>query len=946
MFRIVIITFFLMMLPFFGASQDFFYKTFDVNDGLPSTTLYRCVEDNKGFMWILTSNGVSKFDGSNFRNFTTKDGLPKNNIWNVEIDYKNRIWLGGYYKGLYYIENDTVKFIKNSKKISDKGVILFAKQENDTCYFYERMTEGSCFYLDPKKNELIKTSQFANINLNNHRCSYVVSCKENFNNLLVSYKPSQLNNYSFFPKMDSLVYIYNNNKKVVQVADYFGLEADKVYYINPTNKLVLVINDSVHVYNSFFNLKRDELLENKLNKIKRVINSFKWIYEDSEKNLWITSETDKLYFIPFNNHYILRLNLNEKLLSGSIDYLAQNSKYLYIFLKNNTILEYNKETKSESNFFSTNLILDPIRDIKTNNDGDILINRSTLIQKISSESNKIINYSNSHNESYRFAFDFINDSVFYTGNLSKFLIKNNNTIELLENRKIDDRISVFIKSDTTFFLSGIEGCYFYNRMTNKIIKYPWVNIISGIKIENGFVLGSADYGIIHVDFNGNVLDSLHVGHSINDLFIDNKFIYAATNSGLFIDQIKNNSIVKYKKIGFAEGLSSNEVLKVCADSNSIYISTSRDVNIINKSILTSINSPPPRIYLDRVLVNYSKINFIDQHTFNSYQNTFQFDFKALSYHSLGKIEFKYMMEGVDDFWIYTKQESIRYPNLEPGDYKFKIVALNASKKESKPITYFFTIKPHFTNTLLFRIIIIFCLLGFVFGITYYFQKRKQNKISVKKEYAELELKALRAQMNPHFIFNSLNAIQSVMFTKGERKANEYIGAFSSLIRKTLDNSKTELHPLKNELEYISLYLQLEKWRLNDNLNYSIYLDDRIESDDFLINNMIIQPLVENAIIHGLAPLQGERKLAIRVELHGKYILVTIEDNGIGRLASSKSSRNKNHTSWSTSIINDRLSIINNKNEDKIILEIEDLIKDNIPSGTKVSLKFPYKYEQD
>jgi len=279
--------------------------------------------------------------------------------------------------------------------------------------------------------------------------------------------------------------------------------------------------------------------------------------------------------------------------------------------------------------------------------------------------------------------------------------------------------------------------------------------------------------------------------------------------------------------------------------------------------------------------------------------------------------------------------------LPSGEYTFEVKSINANGVESKEIARFpFSIKKHFTETVWFFMTLLFSILLLFFVVLNYFEKRRTAKILTEKKYAMLEMKALQSQMNPHFIFNSLSAIQSVMFLKGEKETNKYIGAFSKLMRITLDNSKKSFISLENEIEYLKSYIDLEERRLNNNIEVSFNVSEDINPEEIQIPCMIFQPLIENAIIHGLIPKKGTKKLTINFYLENNVLIGEIIDNGIGRKASEKNAKNKNYKSWASTILKEKVDVLNKMNKEKVVYKIVDLMENNKATGTKVIIKLP------
>ncbi len=220
----------------------------------------------------------------------------------------------------------------------------------------------------------------------------------------------------------------------------------------------------------------------------------------------------------------------------------------------------------------------------------------------------------------------------------------------------------------------------------------------------------------------------------------------------------------------------------------------------------------------------------------------------------------------------------------------------------------------------------------------------QKRLALEKQYKDTELKALKAQMNPHFIFNALNSIQEYILYNKKDLASDYLGKFSDLIRTYLHHSDTGYITIREELESLNLYLELEKLRFEDKLNYNISVDENLNEDCYTIPTMFIQPYVENALKHGLLHKKEDRKLSIEFNLIESDILeCVITDNGIGRERSEQINSRKNilHKSFALKASKNRLELLNYKSDKKIGVEIKDLYNDHgTPQGTKVMLKIP------
>ncbi len=215
----------------------------------------------------------------------------------------------------------------------------------------------------------------------------------------------------------------------------------------------------------------------------------------------------------------------------------------------------------------------------------------------------------------------------------------------------------------------------------------------------------------------------------------------------------------------------------------------------------------------------------------------------------------------------------------------------------------------------------------------------QNKLN------ELSLSSLRAQMNPHFIFNCLNSIKFFTEHNEKDKASEYLSKFSKLIRNILEFSREESTILSSELETLELYLSLESLRFNDKLTYEIIVDENVDVDFIEIPPLIIQPYVENAIWHGLMNKENGGKIIVDIKQENveNFLIITIEDDGIGREKSQLIQKNRNaqHKSFGTKISQERLDLLNAESLNKASVTIIDL-KNNegLSNGTKVLIKIP------
>jgi ligand-binding sensor domain-containing protein len=329
------------------------------------------------------------------------------------------------------------------------------------------------------------------------------------------------------------------------------------------------------------------------------------------------------------------------------------------------------------------------------------------------------------------------------------------------------------------------------------------------------------------------------------------------------------------------------------------------------------------------------------------QNEVTFYFTSFEYADAEHIQFRYKIEGLDTGWSYaSKLREAAYKRIPPGDYSFVIQAGNAKGVwNSTASTLHFTIVPPYWQTWWFKAMAVLGFIGVVTGIALInirrIKRREREKTNANKAIAEMELRALRSQMNPHFIFNSLNSIQKYIWDSKQEDAAEYLTKFSRLIRMILDNSMHKSITLEQEMNALSLYLELEHRRCNAKFDYNINVDNSIDASSVLFPPLILQPYVENAIWHGLLNKDGRGTLGITILKEGEsFIKCIIEDDGIGRAAAAgmKQSREMGKVSYGILLTAQRLAVPNENGKNGTV-EISDLY-DGAPIGTRVVITIP------
>ena len=331
------------------------------------------------------------------------------------------------------------------------------------------------------------------------------------------------------------------------------------------------------------------------------------------------------------------------------------------------------------------------------------------------------------------------------------------------------------------------------------------------------------------------------------------------------------------------------------------------------------------------------------------ENHLGFEFIAINLPNPEGVNYIWKLEGLDKKWSpLSKNRSVTYSSLAPGKYIFKVRAINEDGVETKEVkSVSFTILPPFWKTWWFITLMTGIGIGIISFIFYLRVARIKQKsdvlrkeLEMEKNALELEQKALRLQMNPHFIFNALNSIQALIVQKDEKTARLYLAKFSRLMRMILDNSRQGMIPLQAEINTLENYLAIEQFCSDDKFEYSIICNEDIQKDEILLPPMMIQPFVENAVIHGLRHLEKKGKVIVEFSLESKLLTCTITDNGIGREKATeiRAQNEQHHKSTALVVTQERLDILN-KNSAVRPLEIIDL-KDEMgeADGTRVIIR--------
>jgi len=389
--------------------------------------------------------------------------------------------------------------------------------------------------------------------------------------------------------------------------------------------------------------------------------------------------------------------------------------------------------------------------------------------------------------------------------------------------------------------------------------------------------------------------------------------------------------------------------------NKIYSGSPGAYSIINPYTKTSLTNHFP-VWITGVKILNRAVHFSPDSSANitvpvsHNENIIGFEFSAISYTASAKTRYAYMLEGFDKTWVYCgSQRFAGYNNLSGGSYTFKVRAMNAEGFWSNTIASIrIKVFPPFWKTWWFWLLVFFVSAGIVILLVrkriLVIQKElsyKQQQAVFKQKLAEAEMMALRAQMNPHFIFNCMNIIDGLVTDNRNTEALDFLQKFSKLIRLVLENSQYQLITVRQDLEALKLYTELEAIRSNHQFIYEFIVEPELLNEHYKIPPLLLQPFVENAIVHGLRHKEtGTAKLLVQVKRQENIIDIVISDNGIGReKAALINNENRiNHEHLGMKVTGKRIDLLKLANN-KISVTIDNLNQSEEP-GTKVNISLP------
>lgn len=374
----------------------------------------------------------------------------------------------------------------------------------------------------------------------------------------------------------------------------------------------------------------------------------------------------------------------------------------------------------------------------------------------------------------------------------------------------------------------------------------------------------------------------------------------------------------------------------------IFVGSAAGLYIADHEMLTKEFDPVETV-LTQIRINHDPVKIAERYQLEHNENFINVEYSALSFRRK-EIKSRYRMLGLDTSWFDSNYQGEQFTNLFPGEYRFQIQSRVKSEPWGETKEVVFLIAKPYWATSWFRILIALLSLFLLYGAFQFrarqVRNREQYKSKVALEMARLELKAIKAQLNPHFIFNSITSVMYYLSKNEPDNAENYLHRFSKLIRSVLDNSEKSTVPLSEELALLRHYVALESERFQGGgIQFDVTFK-HIEPDDLQIPPALFQPYIENAIWHGLQYKEGARRILVHGEREGDYLKMTVEDNGIGREAAAKrGTGRKEQRSYGMMIASRRIEALN-------LHEVKEVVTEDLKDeaghaiGTKITFYLP------
>ena len=953
---------------YISLSQTPYYYKINEENGLPSSEVYQIIQDDFGYIWIGCDAGLYRYDGIRFKSYSSKKQNSRS-ISGLKIDKDKNLWCQNFSGQIYRVVSDSLSLVIDAtNKISSYSQYTIDKEKH---IWIANIYTIECY--DFNGNKLKSISKL------NHKKDTIIWQEIETNAIGEIYASSQKNGFGLITKVSGSYEItFLDSTTTVQQRTAFdsysnGLVALTEVNIKREYIISLVAGKTIIEKNRFLPFTKDGLIYKvykdnlnrhwlctssgviKLNQDFKIDNESKFffnndkiscIYQDKEGSLWISSLQNGIYVIPnyelslydeqssnLSDHNITALfksSKNELLVgtyTGSIFKLSENNSFELFSQQQQTTYRTVKKMKEWG--------------------GGLYVAHGPL-SFFDQKKETVFNVYNFRD------FCWIGDSLFFVtsgmfGVFPKFHSIPNSELgrRAIAIHSRGCRALTIDKKTNTIYFASIDGLFKYSNGKTSEIKLSGKSIFANklIFLYDQLWVGSVNEGL-YILQNDKVSKRFHQGNvlhgnGIKSFKIIDEFVFVATEEGL--TKI-NHKTQESEFFDYSDGIVSKEINDIEYFNGTIILGTNKGLLKLPRQI--SKNTVYPSIEITSVFVNQLIVNTNHQLLDLKYnENNIDIEFNTACLRARGNFKYKYRLLGLDATWHYNSgiNNHIQYASLPSGEFVFEIRAVNEDGLESvKTEQVKFIINSPFWQRWWFYVLMVFLGSGVVailFMIRIRFITRRaelRNKVTAS------QLTALKSQMNPHFLFNTLNSLQDLILKHDIKNSNYYLNKFSLLMREILDMSGKDEVPLSREIKLLDTYLELEKLRFGDEFIFAIRVDDEIDVDHLQLPPMIIQPFIENALKHGLLHKKGDKNLSIEFKQVHDVLICEILDNGVGRKRSEeiKTRNSKTHQSFATDATDKRMDLLNSFNDKHYSFEIIDLYEDDKALGTKVIISIP------
>ncbi|MBS1765233.1 MAG: histidine kinase [Bacteroidetes bacterium] len=955
-----------------SIENDFSVEVYNTESGLPQNSIITMHQSSDGYLWFSTFSGMVRFDGMKFKLFGQNEtkGLLSNSVVSIQEDKKKQLWFlddvghlvkydGATFTGF---EKSFNNININSFCFSDDGS-LFVSTSNNEIYtvnvnvldFITRINQTSIRSIYPGKNNSILIATTNGLfELKNNK----VVKNEIAPNVAITGLSYDQDNFLWVSSPKGLFKVNENRAEEVQLSD----DNDhflKVFVDRQNRKWVYKGSEGLYMSESsdFTQMSEESGLSS---------NNINYIYQDREDNIWVGTNNaglNKLQYKAFKT-----ISVEDGLIADGVAPIIKTSAGIIYAGNNcggiNKIIEGKiiKLLIPKENTCVWSLLEDKNNNLWVGTFGGGLF-------KFHND-NEIQHYNKFNGLADDVVLSLFQDSrgKIWIGTDKGIFTYRNDSLIAFKRDIIKTKVCYFTEdvskniwaasNNGLIKISGHNATIYttYDGLpTNTIRSLYWDD-------NNALWIGTVGGGFCrYKDSKFTILKNIPE-ISASDVFCiaedDQQDFWFTTNKGIYSIKeydLNNYADSKTATVSFRfydrkDGLKTNEFntgfqpnfLK--EDDTHFMFPTIKGIAMLNTRRI-GYSDYAPKVIIEKITA--------DNHTFEANNNlvlqrsfhSLEISYTAPSFVNPQKIYFQYKLEGHDADWSApTTDRTVKYFNIKPGNYNFKlkIYGIYGSDRNlliSVPL-------PTYRSNWFLALVYV-AALGLLGLITYlrikYIRKQEKNKTEINKKLAEFELKALQAQMNPHFLFNCLNTIKYFITTNNPAAANKYLTKFSKLLRMFLDHSTTNTVTLEEEINLLRLYIELEQMRFDEGFNFHLKVDEAIDYKNTEIPSTLFQPFVENAINHGLLNLNRKGNLTLIFEQVNDTIRGIVDDDGVGRGKSEKLKQKMavTHISRGTQLIDDRIKTLNYIRPQSIEIEIIDKIDEhNNPAGTRVIVTIP------